>query len=116
MRGEVVVLRPPTTEQALLKRIVGLPGEWVRLEREGVLVEGKPLQEPYLAGEQIAVESAGMEWWLGPGDYLVLGDVRSDSLDSRRFGPVGIDEMEGPVMFRYWPVSRMGRVNRDKAS
>ena len=47
---------------------------------------------------------------MSTGDYLVLGDTRSDSFDSRRFGPVGIDQLEGPVLLRYWPPSRWGRV------
>ena len=109
VRGEAVVLRVPLDEQAYLKRIVGLPGEWVRLEAGGVLVDGIPLDEPYLAAAGIPEEFVGQEWHLGPEDYLVLGDTRSDSFDSRRFGPVGAEWLVGPVLLRYWPLSRWGR-------
>ena len=109
-RGEPVVLRLPHDKQAYLKRIVGLPGEWVRLEREGMQIEGKFLDEPYIREQQIPDEFIGQEWHLTQDDYLVLGDTRSDSLDSRRFGPVGIGQFEGPVLLRYWPPSRRGRV------
>ena len=107
-RGEAVILSLPHDKQAYLKRIVGLPGEWVRLESEAVMVDGKAISEPYLADRSIPQEFAGREWHLGLEDYLVLGDTRSDSLDSRRFGPVGVEKIVGPVLFRYWPLSRLG--------
>lgn len=106
-RGEAVVLRLPHDEQAYLKRIVGLPGEWVRLESEAVMVDGEAISEPYLADRSIPQKFVGKDWHLGLEDYLVLGDTRSDSLDSRRFGPVGVEQIVGPVLFRYWPLSRL---------
>ena len=109
-RGEAVVLSLPHDKQAYLKRIVGLPGEWVRLESEAVMVDGKAISEPYLADRSIPQEFAGTEWHLGLEDYLVLGDIRSDSLDSRRFGPVGVEQIVGPVLFRYWPPSRLASI------
>ena len=110
VRGEVVVLRLPLDEQAYLKRVVGLPEEWVRFEPDWVVVDGEPLDEPYVVDRRIPNEFIGSVWYLCPEDYLVLGDTRSDSLDSRRFGPVGIGQIEGPVLFRYWPISRWGAV------
>ena len=109
-RGEAVILSLPHDKQAYLKRIVGLPGEWVRLESEAVMVDGKAISEPYLADRSIPQEFAGTEWHLGLEDYLVLGDIRSDSLDSRRFGPVGVEQIVGPVLFRYWPPSRLASI------
>ena len=109
-RGEAVILSLPHDKQAYLKRIVGLPGEWVRLESEAVMVDGKAISEPYLADRSIPQEFAGTEWHLGLEDYLVLGDTRSDSLDSRRFGPVGVEQIVGPVLFRYWPLSRLASI------
>ena len=109
-RGEAVILSLPHDKQAYLKRIVGLPGEWVRLESEAVMVDGNAISEPYLADRSIPQEFAGTEWHLGLEDYLVLGDTRSDSLDSRRFGPVGVEQIVGPVLFRYWPLSRLASI------
>ena len=110
VRGEAVVLRLPEDGQAYLKRIVGLPGEWVRLEGDGVRVDGEPVSEPYLSDQSIPQQFTGQEWHLGPDECAVLGDNRSDSFDSRRFGPVGLEQLEGRVFFRYWPPSRWGRV------
>lgn len=109
-RGEVVVLRLPVDEQAYMKRIVGLPGEWVQLKAEGLLVDGEPIHEPYLSDQRIPQQFVGQEWQLGQDEFVVLGDTRSDSFDSRRFGPVGINQLEGRVFFRYWPLFRWGRV------
>ena len=109
-RCEAVILRLPHDEQAYLKRIVGLPGEWVRLESEAVIVNGKAISEPYLAHRSIPQEFVGQEWYLGPDDYLVLGDTRRDSFDSRRFGPVSVEQLVGPVLFRYWPSSRLASI------
>ena len=107
-RGEVVTLRPPPGDRVYLKRIVALPGEEVRLGPQGVLVNDEALSEPYLAQE--STELISTEWRLGPQDYLVLGDRRSDSRDSRRFGPVGAEQIIGPLLFRYWPPWRWGRL------
>ena len=103
-------MRLPADEQAYLKRIVGLPGEWVQLKAEGVFVDGEPIDEPYLSDQRIPQQFVGQEWHLGQDEYVVLGDTRTDSFDSRRFGPVGIDQLEGRVFFRYWPLFRWGRV------
>ncbi len=112
VRGDVVVLSLPLDDQAYLKRIVGLPWEWVCLETEAVVVEGEAVHEPYLGDQRIPQEFVGQEWHLGPEDYLVLGDSRGDSFDSRRFGPVGAEQFLGPILFRFWPPSRWGKPSR----
>ena len=109
-RGEAVVLRLPVDGQAYLKRVVGLPGEWVHLTAEGVLVDGEPIDEPYLSDQNVPWQFVGQEWHLGQDECVVLGDTRSDSFDSRRFGAVGIEQLEGAVFFRYWPLSKWGIV------
>ena len=77
-RGEVVAARPTALGgRALVKRLVGLPGE--------------------------AVEIDGRSWELGAGQYFLLGDDRGLSVDSRRFGPVSRAELLGPVQARVWP-------------
>ncbi len=91
-RGEPVVLRLPQGQQAYLKRIVGLPGEWVRLDREGIQIEGKTLEEPYIS-KQLPDEFVAQEWHLSTGDYLVLGrhpqrQLRQPQVRPHRHRPV----------------------------
>ena len=110
-RGDVVIVRDPRdSRKALLKRVVGLPGEDVRL-RDGMLfVDGEQHAEPYLGG---GPETLGLEeksWRLGDDEYFVMGDNRSRSTDSREFGPVGRMSIRGRAWFRYWPPGAWGQV------
>lgn len=101
-RGEVVVARRGGSLE-VVKRVVGLPGERVRVEDGRVWVEGRELSEPHASGT-----GPPGEWSLGPGQYLLLGDQRDRSTDGRSFGPVSAEEIVGVVRLRYWP--RPGRV------
>jgi signal peptidase I len=107
-RGDlVVVARPrPTGDLEVVKRVVGLPGERVRLAAGRLEVDGAPVPEPYLAGPPTSAE---LEMELGPAQYLVLGDHRAASTDGRDFGPVGADALLGLVRFAYWPPRRLRR-------
>jgi signal peptidase I len=111
-RGDVVVFRFPKDRSVLfLQRIVGLPGETCEIRRGTVLVNGMPLDEPYVrpGGEP--------ENW-GPrrvpaGSYFVLGDHRNASNDSRNWGVVPQEDVVGRVAVILWPSgggwSRFGR-------
>jgi signal peptidase I len=103
-RGDLVVLRNPR-DLELVKRVVGLPGERVRLGAGGLEIDGQAVPEPYLA----APGAGELELRLGPGEYLVLGDHRAASTDGRDFGPVGADALVGRVRFAYWPPRRLRR-------
>ena len=121
-RGDlVVVARPRPTgvppwgspdparapgDREVVKRVVGLPGERVRLAAGRLEVDGLELAEPYLAGGPGAGE---LDLELGPAQYLVLGDHRAASTDGREFGPVGADALLGLVRFAYWPPRRLRR-------
>jgi signal peptidase I len=102
-RGDVVVLPRPGLE--VVKRVVGLPGERVRLAAGRVEVDGRVLHEPYLKGGG----GDGLDLRLGPAEYLVLGDNRAASSDGRDFGPVPGDAFLGRVLFAYWPPRRLHR-------
>lgn len=90
----------------LIKRIVGCPGQTVQGVAGRVLVDGKPIDEPYLP--------AGMhtDWsesrTLGPEEFFVMGDNRGNSSDSRVFGPIKSSEIVGRAAVRIWPPSRWG--------
>jgi signal peptidase I len=114
-RGDVVVFDAPAeaAEQCgeagtYVKRIVGLPGDTVSARDDGdVYVNGERLQEPYLRQGHRATSPPFLVD-LGEDEYWMMGDNRTDSCDSRRWGPVERDAMVGPVVFVYWPLSRIG--------
>jgi signal peptidase I len=108
-RGEIWVLRmPPASRLApnqAIKRVIGLPGETVEVTGGRVLVDGRVLDEPYLA----APTSYSLPpLVLGPDEYFVLGDSRNSSFDSHEWGPLPADHLVGPVTVRYWPLGRLG--------
>jgi signal peptidase I len=101
-RGDLVVVRRDSTLSGLevVKRVVGLPGERVRLVAGRLQVDGVAVAEPYLAGTGGA---ADLDVRLGEDQYLVLGDHRAASTDGRDFGPVPAAALTGRVRFAYWP-------------
>jgi len=120
-RGDIVVFHPPFAGPVLIKRIVGLPGETVSVSGGRLYVDGRLLEESYVrrqAGVEEPTEpfANGLPWSLEqpytvPSDsYFVMGDNRTDSGDSREFGPVARSQMVGRAFALYWPPSRIGGV------
>ncbi len=112
VRGEVVVFKyPEDPKQYFLKRIIGLPGERVKITEGKVIVyndehpEGVTIDESYLPPEWPTMGEKNTT--LKSDEYFVLGDNRPNSYDSRRFGPVKKDAIVGRVIFRGWPFNRM---------
>ena len=110
-RGDVVVLRDPRDSgRRILKRVVGLPGEEVRI-RDGLLfVDGVHMDEPYLGGLPASVGLGNSTWGLGSSEYFVAGDDRVRSTDSREYGPVPEGLIVGRAWYRYWPLRERGLV------
>jgi signal peptidase I len=113
-RGEIIVFTTPPEAKArcgaggtFVKRLVGLPGETVS-ERDGIVyINGQQLQEPYIKPERRDHEQP-REWTVPQGDYFFMGDNRSESCDSRVWGPVPRKNLIGEVFFVYWPPNRLG--------
>jgi signal peptidase I len=108
-RGDLVVVRPgpPRPDPSgleVVKRVVGLPGERVRLVAGRLEVDGVEVAEPYLGG---APGAGDLDVRLGEDQYLVLGDHRAASTDGRDFGPVPAAALTGRVRFAYWPPRRL---------
>ncbi len=105
-RGDIVVLDLPEMEEKLVKRIVGLPGETVAIQDGFVYIDGEPLAEdfPHVVSHQTMLPTR-----LGPLQYYVLGDNRSNSNDSRAFGSVHRESIIGRVWLRYWPLPALGQ-------
>jgi signal peptidase I len=104
-RGAMVTfVHPFEPGRQLVKRVIGLPGEEIAIDRGDVYINGERLDEPYvvfhdtrsLSAERIPLDS-----------LFVMGDNRPESGDSRMFGPVPRANLQGIVLFRYWPLSEL---------
>ena len=103
-RFDVVVLRNPGKKDVdYVKRVVGLPGDHVRLARGVVLVNDEPLDPGYAYIQD--TDDTGV-YVVPPGHYFVLGDNRPISADSREFGLVDGELVLGRVCCRFWPLNR----------
>lgn len=109
-RGEVIVFRAPINQKDFyLKRIIGLPGERIKIEDNKVIIynndhpQGIVIEEDYLG-----IDTPGSSTvTLGPDQYYVMGDNRVASFDSRRFGPISKNLIIGRTWLRGWPIQRV---------
>ncbi len=109
-RGDVVVFRYPLDpSKSYIKRVIGLPGDEVSIRDGRVLVDGKPLSEPYVPSDYLDDQSYPPVR-VEPDHYFVLGDHRSSSNDSRMWGTVDRHFIYGKAIFVYWPLSQVGWV------
>ena len=107
-RGQVVVLNPPAGDgDALIKRVIGLPGERIELRDGMVWIDERQLDEPYVNGLPTACYGTCAPITLGQDEYFVMGDNRPSSLDSRSFGAVPANKIIGRVVMRYWPLDQL---------
>lgn len=106
-RGDVVQCVFPGRGDTYIKRVIGLPGETIRFANGALTVNGRPVEEPFISSF-----TGDYEARLDAGEYLVLGDNRADSYDSRMadMGPLGVDAFLGRVRFILWPPERIGPV------
>ena len=113
-RGDIVVFHyPGNIIEDYIKRVIALPGDTVEIQDNHIYVNGEVLTEGYLNEPCLpnrCRDQALRE--LGPDEYWVMGDNRNHSRDSREFGPILRDTIVGEVLFRYWPPSDWGVVNR----
>jgi len=92
----------------LIKRVIGLPGETIEIRDNHVLVDGTSIDEPYLAED---VQMSDMPpRTLRDDELWVMGDNRDFSSDSRRFGPIKVNNVIGRAFVRFWPTDRWGSI------
>jgi signal peptidase I len=115
-RGDIIILRPPTNNAVdFIKRVIALPGERLLIRDGIVYINGHRLDEPYLPEAWTSFNN-----WPTDGSpdgkvipanqYFVMGDNRNRSQDSRTFGPIGRDRIDGRAWFRIWPISNFGDI------
>ncbi|MCG1010067.1 signal peptidase I [Salinicoccus sp. ID82-1] len=111
--GDVVVFHSEAGP-AYVKRIIGTPGDTVTMEDKQVYVNGEPLEEDYVVHtedtylDNFTLPELGVDGETLPEDkYLVLGDNRPVSRDSRDFGTVDESQIVGEVQLRFWPLNRI---------
>ncbi len=114
-RGDIIVFKyPKNPQEYFIKRVIGLPNEKVQIKDGQVIVynkeypEGAIMEETYLEENTKTYSANDDIIKLDDNEYFVLGDNRTSSKDSRSFGPVDRSFIVGKVMFRGWPLSRMG--------
>lgn len=110
-RGDIVIINRPEGRR-LIKRVISVPGDVLDIRGGRVWIDGEPLNEPYANG---ATEPGGVlafPYTVGPGELIVMGDNRENSLDSRGFGPVPVDSVEGKAVLRIYPINTFGKLKR----
>ncbi len=112
-RGDIVVFRAPENEKYdFIKRIIAVSGDSVLLSEGVVSVNSKPVDEYYLPPELRTRAGAFLkndqQYIVPEGGYLVMGDNRNYSSDSREWGPVPSENIIGRAWFRYWPINKIG--------
>ncbi|HEX3743300.1 MAG TPA: signal peptidase I [Bryobacteraceae bacterium] len=109
-RGDTVVFEfPGDTSKSYIKRIIGLPGDTIRIDRGQVYVNGQPLQEDYVETDY-RDEVSRPEKVVPLDEYYVLGDHRNQSSDSRMWGFVPRRYIYGKAVFCYYPWAKIGRL------
>lgn len=111
-RFDVVVLN--ANEEKLIKRIIGLPGEHVKYQDNVLYINGKKVEETFRRNTvttDFDIKDLGYEV-LPNNTYLVMGDNRNNSLDSRTFGPVKKQDIIGKTIFSIFPFNRIGTIKK----
>ncbi|MBL7036527.1 signal peptidase I [Candidatus Microgenomates bacterium] len=113
-RGDVIVFKPPVSDDEFIKRVIGLPGETVSLKNGKVYINDKLLKEDYIAdivptnpGNFL---SEGESYIVPEGLFFAIGDNRPHSSDSRMWGPIDKKSMAGRAWVVYWPPKQTGKV------
>lgn len=132
-RGDIVVFKPPRgadqdrcgvahppdeacplptpqrSQTNFIKRVVGLPGDRLKVIAGRVWINGKQLNEPYIKpNSSCEICQLPREIKIPPGDFFMMGDNRGESDDSRTWGPVPKKWIIGKAFFTYWPPHRIG--------
>ena len=110
-RGDVIAFY--YNNKILVKRVIGLPGEWVDIREDGtVYINNRLLPEPYITECSLGNSDIEYPYQVPDGKYFVMGDHRATSADSRHtaVGCIGSAQIVGKILFRVWPLDGFGPV------
>jgi signal peptidase I len=118
-RGDIVVFTPPPAwvqddGTPFIKRVIGVGGDKIAIHDGSVYINGTALVEPYVyhdgadPPQQTTAPPDQSTWTVPDGDLFLMGDHRSNSEDSRVFGPVPAGQVIGRAWLRYWPIDVFG--------
>ena len=109
-RGDIVVFErandEPGTIRDLIKRVVAVEGDTIESRGDTLYVNDQPVQEPYRKTSNLGGQVARVT--IAPDQVFVMGDNRTDSTDSRVFGPIEEDRIVGRAFVKFWPVGDLG--------
>ena len=95
-----------------IKRVIALPGEHIQIKDGKVYINGEEFKEDYLSEDVVTQAEDGqfIDLIVPEGTVFVMGDNRGHSADSRRFGCVPYNKIEGKVVLRFWPLNVFGTI------
>lgn len=99
-RGDVIVFQAPERKVDFIKRVIGLPGETIKIENGEIYINQEKLGESYISQST----EGSLEVTVGANEYFVLGDNRGASSDSRSFGTIKKKTIKGKAWVVYWPI------------
>lgn len=99
------------TKKSYIKRVIGLPGDHVKIENNRVYVNGEMLEEDYLKDDVVTVSNVFNDFIVPEGHFFAIGDNRQNSIDCRKIGCIPFEKLEGIVCFRFWPLNVFGKIN-----
>lgn len=105
-RFDIVVVRQKGKD-AIIKRVIALPGETVEYKDNKLYINGKEMEDPYNDGK---TEDYLLDGVIGENEYFVVGDNRSNSADSRMIGLIDKSDIKGRIDFRIFPFTKFGKV------
>lgn len=104
-------------KKSYIKRVIGLPGEYIEIKDGNVYIDGRKLEETYLTDGVITDMVQGSaegefftNFTVPEGYVFAMGDNRPGSTDCRAFGCIPVEKVEGTVSFRFWPFEKIGGV------
>tara|TARA_B000000460_G_C21487952_1_gene380204 strand:- start:32 stop:430 length:399 start_codon:yes stop_codon:yes gene_type:complete len=106
-RGDVVVIKTSRSDQRTLKRVIGIEKDLVQIIGAKILVNDKVIvtRDDYFESQN----QQKQQWKVGVGELFVMGDNFQDSIDSRRYGPINLNLVQGRAWLRVWPLNLIGK-------